>query len=104
MANLSLVDAFAKYGAKPANRLHSLSAMAGDGAMILGCGSTRFKTSRPRHPAIRRQAVERSQPRGGVRSARSSPEPARDGKLPVRMIVIASKVQEGGTASREIHI
>ncbi len=45
MVNLKLVDAFAKYGATPSNRLHSLSAMAPDGAMVLGCAASRF-----RHP------------------------------------------------------
>ena len=48
MANLSLIDAFAKYGGKPANRLHSLSAMAADGGeMILGCAAKRFLHPQP---------------------------------------------------------
>jgi hypothetical protein len=103
MANLSLVDAFAKYGGKPANRLHSLSAMAADGAMILGCASTRFG-----HPA---PGVLRYEDRLS-RDPSHSPvlatlgthlSLARDGKLPVRIIIIASKLNEEGSG-REIHI
>ena len=33
--NLSLSDAFARFGAKPSNRLRGLSAMAADGALVL---------------------------------------------------------------------
>lgn len=104
MLNLSLVDAFAKYGAKPANRLHSLSAMAADGAMILGCGSTRFN-----HPVPGTLRYEDKLSRDPSHTAESAAlgahlSLARDGKLPVRMIVIASKVQESGSESREIHI
>jgi hypothetical protein len=103
MANLNLVDAFAKYGGKPANRLHSLSAMAEDGAMILGCASTRFG-----HPApgvLRYEDKLSRDPKHSAESARlgSHLSLARDGNLPVRMIVIANK-QEEGTAGREIHI
>ena len=104
MLNLSLVDAFAKYGGKPANRLHSLSAMAGDGAMILGCASTRFK-----HPVPGTLRYEDNLSRDPSHSAESAAlgahlSLARDGKLPVRMIVIANKAPEGSTAGREIHI
>ena len=43
MGKLSLQEAFAVFGGKPANRLHSLSALAGDGtALILSCYAKRF--------------------------------------------------------------
>jgi hypothetical protein len=104
MLNLSLVDAFAKYGGKPANRLHSLSAMASDGAMILGCAATRFG-----HPAAGVLRYEDKLSRDPSREAECAAlsahlSLARDGKLPVRMIVIASKPREAGTPTNEIHI
>jgi hypothetical protein len=104
MVNLSLVDAFAKYGGKPANRLHSLSAMAADGAMILGCASTRFA-----HPAPGVLRYEDKLSRDPSRAAELAALSthlglARDGKLPVRMIVIATKPNEEGGGDREIHI
>jgi hypothetical protein len=104
MDNLNLVDAFAKYGGKPANRLYSLSAMAADGAMILGCASTRFA-----HPApgvLRYEDRLSRDPTHSAESARLGTHLslARDGKLPVRMVVIAGKVNKEGTTGREIHI
>src|SRR5690242_17913615 len=100
MMNLNLVDAFALYGGKPANRLHSLSAMAADGAMILGCASTRFE-----HPAPGVLRYTDKLSRDSSRAAELTAlgthlSLARDGKLPVRMIII--RKDEG--ASREIHI
>jgi hypothetical protein len=105
MANLNLVAAFAKYGGKPANRLHSLSAMAADGAMILGCASTRFG-----HPAPGVLRYEDRLSRDPGRTVVSAAlgahlSLARDEGLPVRMIVIASKLnEEGASEGREIHI
>jgi hypothetical protein len=100
MMNLNLVDAFARYGGKPANRLHSVSAIAADGAMILGCSSTRFE-----HPAPGVLRYEDKLSRDTSRAAESATLGAHlslalDGKLPVRMVVIAK--EEG--SSREIHI
>ncbi|HZF26715.1 MAG TPA: hypothetical protein VEZ88_10685 [Steroidobacteraceae bacterium] len=85
--NLSLVDAFGKFGAKPATRMRGLSAIAADGAMVLNCSPPYFG-----HPA-----------KGVLRyEDRLSREPidtkdngllgehlalARDGELPVRLIV-----------------
>ena len=40
--NLTLSDAFAKFGAKPANRLRALSAIAEDGAVVLSCARSYF--------------------------------------------------------------
>lgn len=104
MPSLSLVDAFAKYGGKPANRLHSLSAMAADGAMILSCASTRFG-----HPApgvLRYEdKLSRDPSHSPVLATLGTHlSLARDGNLPVRIIIIASKPNEEGTGGREIHI
>src|SRR6185312_11143277 len=46
MMNLTLIDAFRRFGAKPESRLSSLSAMAADGAMVLNCLPAHFG-----HPA-----------------------------------------------------
>ena len=104
MANLSLIDAFAKYGGKPANRLHSLSAMAADGAMIIGCAAKRFL-----HPQPGVLRYEDKLSRDPSRTAEcaalgSHLSLARDGKLPVRMIIIAEKTRPDGTEGREIHV
>lgn len=40
--NLTLVDAFTRFGAKPLNRQRGLSAMAADGAMVLNCSHAYF--------------------------------------------------------------
>ena len=40
--NLSLVDAFARLGAKPSNRLRGQSAIAADGALVLSCDYSKF--------------------------------------------------------------
>lgn len=104
MVNLNLVDAFAKYGGKPANRLHSLSAMAADGAMILGCAASRF--GHPQPGVLRYEdKLSRDTSRTVESAALSSHlSLARDGKLPVRMIVIAEKKRPDGPDGREIHV
>ena len=40
--NLSLFDAFRRFGAKPASRLRALSAMTADGALVLNCSRAYF--------------------------------------------------------------
>jgi hypothetical protein len=103
--NLSLVDAFGRFGAKPASRLQALSALAADGALVLNCSGARFG-----HPS-----------RGVLRyEDRLSREPgtskdtgllgqhltiARDGSLPVRMIVTSrTEDKGGGTGTRTCHV
>lgn len=105
MANLNLSDAFAVYGGKPSNRLHSKSAMAKDGgAMILGCTTGHF--GHPTRGVLRYEdrlsreadhAVE-------VKSLGEHLTLARDGDLPIRMVVINEKVQPAGGTTREIHV
>ncbi len=86
-ANLSLVDAFGRFGAKPATRMRGLSAIAADGAMVLHCSPPYFG-----HPA---RGVLRYEDRLS-RDAEDSKGTAllgqhlalaRDGELPIRMIV-----------------
>jgi hypothetical protein len=85
--NLTLIDAFGRFGAKPASRLRSLSAMAEDGAMVLNCLPAYFG-----HPA---RGVLRYESRISAAGAESNVVTtlsehltrAHDGGLPVRMIV-----------------
>jgi hypothetical protein len=104
MENLNLVDAFAKFGGKTASRLHALSAIAADGAMILRCATPYFA-----HPApgvLRyedRLSREAEHPQGPLLSQHLTL--ARDGDLPIRMVVINHQVPAaGGKTSRSIHV
>jgi len=80
--------------------------MAQDGAMILGCAASRFG-----HPAPGVLRYEDKLSRDPSRTAESAAlgahlSLARDGNLPVRMIVIAEKLRVEGAAAerREIHV
>ena len=86
-ANLSLVEAFGKFGAKPATRLRGLSAIAADGAMVLNCSPPYFG-----HPAkgVLRYEDRLSRDANDAKEAELLSQHltlARDGELPVRMIV-----------------
>jgi hypothetical protein len=104
MANLNLAEAFAKFGAKAANRLYSLSAIAADGAVILSCSTGRFghpargvlryedRLSRdPEHPAEKK-------------SLEAHLTLARDGNLPIRMIVVSEPATAQDKPTRTIHV
>ena len=100
--DLTLIDAVRRFGAKPASRLSSLSAMAADGAMVLNClpahfghparGVLRYETSLSAADADSTVVTALSEHLTG----------ARDASLPVRMIVIfpdGEKTGRGGTYS-----
>ncbi len=105
MGNLSLQDAFAVFGAKPANRFHSVSAMAADGSeMILSCSAKRFT-----HPTRGILRYEDTLSRGDQQAAhaRSLGEhltQAREANLPIRMIVITEHQDAAGETTRAIHV
>jgi hypothetical protein len=105
MGNLSLQEAFAIFGGKPANRLHSLSAIAASGAeMILSCSAKRF-----RHPARGILRYEDTLSRETQHSAHTQSlgehlTQAREGNLPIRMIVITETQDASGQVTREIHV
>ena len=88
--NLSLIDAFGKFGAKPSSRLRGLSAIATDGALVLNCSTVHFG-----HPT---RGVLRYEDRLSIEPARAKITEllgehltlARDGALPIRMIVTAA--------------
>jgi hypothetical protein len=101
--NLSLVDAFGKFGAKPTNRLRALSAMATDGALVFNCSQAYFG-----HPA---QGVLRYEDRLSREDAGATKDTerlgqhltlARDGELPVRMVVASVVDQKRG--GRSFHV
>jgi hypothetical protein len=104
MVNLKLVDAFAKYGATPAHRLHSRSAIASDGSLVLGCSSVRFQ-----HPSPGVLRYEDTVPQDPERESEAAQlgehlTKARGDNLVVRMIVIVEKAQPQGGTTREVHI
>jgi len=97
----SLVDAFARFGAKPRNPVRGRSAIAGDGALVLSCSIPHFR--RP-GPGVLRYEDTLS------RNSRDSPGTvlleehltlARDAQLPVRMVVVAEAPE--GKARRNIY-
>lgn len=85
--NLNLVSAFEKFGARPTNRLRGLSAIAADGALVLSCSHAFFG-----HPT---RGVLRYEDKLSRESTQSKDVTllgehlslARDGTLPVRLVV-----------------
>lgn len=100
MMNLTLIDAFRRFGAKPASRLSSLSAMAADGAMVLNCLPAHFG-----HPArgVLRYETSLSAADADSKVVTALSEHlvlARDASLPIRMIVTfpdGEKTGKGGS-------
>jgi hypothetical protein len=102
--NLTLLDAFARYGAKPTNRLSSLSAMAPDGAMVLNCLAAHFR--HPTRGVLRYEAAlstvqAETKEVGALGQHLTS---ARDSGLPVRMVVksAAPAPSRGRTATYHV--
>ena len=87
--NLSLIDAFGRFGAKPSSRLRGRSAIAADGAMVLNCLSVHF--GHPSRGVLRYEDRLSREPAGskdlGLLGQHLTL--ARDGALPIRMIVTA---------------
>jgi hypothetical protein len=102
--NLSLIDAFGRFGAKPESRLGSLSAMAADGAMVLNCLPAHFG-----HPA---RGVLRYETRLSAAQAESKVVTtlsehrarARDSSLPVRMVVAFPRREKAGKGGGGHHV
>ena len=94
----TLIDAFAQFGAKPKNRLRGRSAIADDGALVLSCSTRHFL--RPGPGVLRYEDVLSRDPsdRPGTALLGEHLALARDGQLPVRMVVIA-EASEGKTRS-----
>jgi hypothetical protein len=101
--NLSLVDAFRAFGAKPNSRLRCTSAMAEDGAMVLNCSYTYFG-----HPArgVLRYEDRLSRETANPDDSRRLSEHltlARDGALPIRMVV-TSRTDDNSTGPRSFYV
>ena len=102
--NLSLVDAFRAFGAKPNSRLRCASAMAEDGAMVLNCAYAHFG-----HPArgVLRYEDRLSRETANPEDSRRLSEHltlARDGELPIRMVVTSRTEENGGTGPRSFYV
>ena len=100
MMNLTLIDAFRRFGAKPASRMSSLSAMAADGALVLNCLPAHF--GHPARGVLRYEtSVSAADADSTVITALSDHlTRARDASLPVRMIVTfpdGKKTGKGGS-------
>ncbi|HEX4389488.1 MAG TPA: hypothetical protein VH109_12760 [Steroidobacteraceae bacterium] len=102
--NLSLRDAFAKFDAKPSNRLRGLSALAGDGALVLNCSLAYF--GRPGRGVLRyedrlsRQAPGNSDAELLGRHLTL----AHAGALPVRMVVSSRTPESSENSSPSCHV
>jgi len=102
--NLSLSDAFARFGAKPSNRLRGLSAMATDGALVLNCSQEHF--GHPSRGVLRYEdklSRQSTTPRDTEQLGRHLTL-ARDGALPVRMVVCSRTATKSGGCSSSWHI
>jgi hypothetical protein len=104
--NLSLVDAFGRFGAKPANRLRGQSAIAADGALVLSCSHSRF--GHPSQGVLRYEGkltTEGEEPAPGSELLGQHLTLARDGDLPVRMVVMTALVDASTSkVSRSFHV
>jgi hypothetical protein len=99
--NLSLTDAFGKFGAKPSNRLRGLSAIATDGALVLNCSTVHF--GHPTRGVLRYEDRLSREPAGAKVTGLLGEHLtlARDGALPIRMIVTAAA---GEKTSSSCHV
>jgi hypothetical protein len=101
---MNLAEAFALYGAEGARRAARLSAIARDGAIILGCSSRRF--CRPAAGVLRYEDILSGET--GTAEARKTLREhlqlARTGSLPIRLIVITETKPIAGPASRTVHV
>ena len=102
MTSLSLVDAFARFGAKPTHRLRGLSAIADDGALVLSCLAQQFRRPGPGVLRYEDSLSRDSSVNSGNALLSEHLAMARDGELPVRMVVIAAA--GAGKSGRIIHV
>lgn len=101
--NLNLIDAFGRFGATPSNRLRGLSAIAADGAMVLNCSPQYF--AHPSRGVLRYEDKLSREPEDSrdISLLGQHLTLARDGALPVRMVVAFSSEMKKG-ASRGYHV
>jgi len=101
--NLTLIEAFRRFGAMPSHRLAALSAIAADGAMVLNCSQQYF--AHPSRGVLRYEDRLSREPDNSKEAGLLGQHLtlARDGALPVRMIV-ASLADVKSGASRGYHV
>jgi hypothetical protein len=103
--NLSLVDAFARLGAKPANRLRGQSAITADGALVLSCDYAKFG-----HPSQGVLRYEGKLAKDGEEVAINDQlgkdlTVARDGNFPVRLVIMTTTTNSTtNKVSRSFHV
>ena len=97
----TLVDAFAKFGASPKNRPRGRSAIASDGALVLSCSIPNFRRSAPGVLRYEDVLSRASSDAAGTALLGEHLTLARDGQLPVRMVVIAAAAE--GKRGRTIY-
>jgi len=104
MMRLSLTDAFARFHAKPSNSQRSSSAIAQDGAMVLSCAQPYF--GRPARGVLRYED-RLSRDSAHARSTALLGEHltlARDGALPVRLVIAHAEEAAGAKSTRSFHV
>ncbi len=101
---MNLSEAFALYGADVPRRASQMSAIAADGALILGCSARRF--CRPAAGVLRYEDILSGETRTAeaLRVLREHLELARKGSLPVRLVIITEKTTGDRTAGRTVHV
>lgn len=101
---MNLTEAFALYGADVSRRVSRISAIAADGAIILGCSSRRF--CRPKAGVLRYEDVLNGETgtQETLRTLREHLELAHNGSLPVRLVIITENKAPGGTTNRTVHV
>jgi hypothetical protein len=102
MVSYSLSSAYASFGATPLSKLRALSAMAADGSMVLSCTPPFFVRSTP---GVLRYEDKLTRDADDVKGRKLLGEHltlARDGELPVRMVVVSPPPR--GRTSRSVHV
>jgi hypothetical protein len=102
--NLTLRDAFARFDAKPSNRLRGLSALAGDGSLVLNCSLAYF--GRPSRGVLRYEDTLSRQSPGNSDTELLGRHLtlAHAGALPVRMVVSSRTPDGNDSRSPSCHV
>lgn len=101
MERLNLAEAYARYGARLENKLRGLSAVAGDGALVLTCEASRL--TRPGLGVLRfeGQLSETTPPARVTTLLGEHLTQARDTEKPLRMVIVTPAA---GRLKRSIHV
>jgi hypothetical protein len=104
--SLTLIAAFERLGAKPGSRTRGVSAIAADGALVLNCSHSLF--GHPVRGVLRYEDKLSRESNTTTRETAALTEHlalARDGALPVRMLITTSLTDaKSGRSSRSFHV